>query len=193
MHSAPLYILAGGQSRRFGSDKARAKVGAETLLERVARVMGADASRVWVVAAEQGRYEELLPGAGVEDRWPGEGPLGGLGSALTHRIATQGPGWLALAPCDLLDPEVAWWSLLSAQVVHGDVAAAFHDGQRWHPLVGLYHTDSLSAVESLITRGERALWRLLEEVNARPVSPPAGWRGASGANSPELLESINTK
>jgi molybdenum cofactor guanylyltransferase len=183
----PLYILAGGQSRRFGSDKARARVGDETLLERVARVMGASAGSVWVVAADPTRYEALLPGAGVADRWPGEGPLGGLGSALSHRLHTQGLGWIALAPCDLLDPDSAWWGLLAAKREAGDVAAVFHDEQRWHPLVGLYHTDALAQIEALIARGDRALWRLLDAIPARAVAPPLGWRGTSGANSPDLL------
>src|SRR5690606_19017590 len=132
-------------------------------------------------------YDEFLPGAGIMDRWPGEGPLGGLGSALAHRSATYGPGWLALAPCDLLEPDAAWWELLAAQIEPAVMAAVFRDGQRWHPLVGLYHTDALPTREAMVARGERSLWRLLDEINARAVSPPQGWRGAAGANSPEAL------
>lgn len=190
MSARPLYILAGGQSRRFGSDKARAEIEGEALLARVARVMGAGASAVRVVAADAAAYDDMLYGVGVADIWPGEGPLGGLGSALAHRLKVDGPGWLALAPCDLLDPDAAWWGLLVARVEAGDVAAAFRDEARWHPLVGLYHTDALGAVEALMARGERALWRLLEEVGGRAVAPPDGWRGTSGANSPDVLAGL---
>ena len=34
----PAYILAGGKSSRFGSDKARAQVGGEALVARIARL-----------------------------------------------------------------------------------------------------------------------------------------------------------
>jgi molybdopterin-guanine dinucleotide biosynthesis protein A len=91
-HVRPLYVLAGGQSRRFGSDKALAQIAGEALIMRVARVMGAG-EPVWIVGGDGAGYEALCPGAGVADRWPGEGPLGGVGSALAHRLALYGPGW----------------------------------------------------------------------------------------------------
>ena len=182
----PLYVLAGGQSRRFGSDKALAEVDGEPLIMRVVRVMGADAP-VWIVGGDGGRYEALCPGAGVADRWPGEGPLGGLGSALAHRLTTYGPGWLAVAPCDLWALDAGWWAQLEAARLPAHRAAAFRDEARWHPLVGLYHTDLLGMVEALMASGERALWRLLESAPACAVAPPAGWRGTSGVNSPDDL------
>jgi molybdopterin-guanine dinucleotide biosynthesis protein A len=79
--------------------------------------------------------------------------------------------------------EVGWWAQLEAALGPAHRAAAFRDEVRWHPLVGLYHTDVLATVEGLMGRGERALWRLLEASPASAVAPPEGWRGASGVNT----------
>jgi len=74
-------VLAGGQSTRFGSDKALAELGGRTLLARAV-----DALSGWcdfVIVA--GR--PLAPAPTIPD-WPGPdaGPLGGLAAALNYAI-----------------------------------------------------------------------------------------------------------
>jgi len=169
-----LYILAGGDSRRFGSDKARADVGGRTLLEHVATALTPATRRVHVVSAPGRSYDDL----GFEtifDRHPGVGPLGGLEAALHH--ATTDP--IVLAPCDLVDADPRWVEALR-QGRGTAPAAAFLD-ERWHPVFGLFTRDALWWVDRALAREEHALWRLMEAMGAAGITAPPGF-SAAGRN-----------
>ena len=101
-HSDPVagYVTAGGASRRFGSDKALAEFGGKTLLSRLCELVQAATGSVRVVAP-QGRYVHHGVTI-VQDRWPDEGPLGGIITAL---LATEDSGskreWNLIVSCDM--------------------------------------------------------------------------------------------
>lgn len=174
----PIYILAGGQSSRFGSDKARALVDGVPLLVGVARALGGPGP-VTVVAATDGQYEDLGLRT-IADAHPALGPLAGLERALADRAA----GWLLLAACDTLGLRPEWLERLAAARVGGRSAVAFR-GEHWEPMPALYHTAILPAVRGRLGQEEqaRSLHSLLEE-HAAAVALPGGW----GA-----LRSINTR
>ncbi|OOV15826.1 molybdenum cofactor guanylyltransferase [Deinococcus sp. LM3] len=150
-------VTAGGRSSRFGSDKALALLEGRTLLERAcaslqdcpARLLIAPPGR-YVLPAHLGRWDTH------PDRRPGEGPLAGLESALTHAP----PGWVAFTGVDLpwLTPD--YWRTLSAAITPGRLSVQATDGQdRPQPLAALYHTDLLAHVSALLDSGERRLRR----------------------------------
>jgi molybdopterin-guanine dinucleotide biosynthesis protein A len=87
-------VLAGGASRRMGVDKASLDVGGRTLAEiAVQALLGAGADPVLVVGDPPGSGRRVVAGATVvPDRFPGEGPLGGIVTALDAAVA------VALAP-----------------------------------------------------------------------------------------------
>jgi molybdenum cofactor guanylyltransferase len=88
-------ILAGGHSRRFGSDKAEALLEGRTLLAHVADALQAHCDAV-ILCGRTDREMDFL-----DDRpRPGLGPLGGLCAALAHGKAA---GFTAVfsAPCDV--------------------------------------------------------------------------------------------
>ncbi|RDV02492.1 molybdenum cofactor guanylyltransferase [Sphingorhabdus pulchriflava] len=72
-------ILAGGQSRRFGSDKAEALYEGRALLDHVADVVRPQVTELVVAGREWPGLSKAadLPEAGI-------GPLGGLAGALDH-------------------------------------------------------------------------------------------------------------
>ncbi|ANU06428.1 molybdenum cofactor guanylyltransferase [Paraurantiacibacter namhicola] len=97
-------VLAGGQSSRFGSDKAQAQLHGETLLERAVNQLSAQCDAVVVVGREEAPVTALAD-------WPrpGMGPLGGIAAVLRHAgendcesVLTCGVDSVAL-PADLLD------------------------------------------------------------------------------------------
>ncbi|MCL7983186.1 MAG: NTP transferase domain-containing protein, partial [marine benthic group bacterium] len=74
-------ILAGGANRRFGSHKALARVGGETILERTIGALASAVGRCVIVANEPDPYRD----AGLETRpdlMPGFGVLGGILTAV---------------------------------------------------------------------------------------------------------------
>ncbi|WP_447725781.1 molybdenum cofactor guanylyltransferase [Sphingomonas koreensis] len=87
-------ILAGGQSRRFGSDKAEAMLNGRSLIEHVADALGRSCGALVVC----GREYPSLPS--LEDRpRAGLGPLGGLCAALAYG-KDAGFDAVLSAPCD---------------------------------------------------------------------------------------------
>lgn len=162
-------VLAGGQARRFGSDKALAVLDGETLLDRA--VLALDRLCDGVVVA--GRLQGPVPG--VPD-WPeaGLGPLGGLAGALKH---AKNNGFGAVLSCgvDSIDlPE----ALLALMLPAPACLAA-------QPVVGLWPVSTLPVLESILTGGERrSMLHFAARTGARLVEtddPPAN------INTPEDL------
>lgn len=90
-------VLVGGNSVRFGSDKALFKVAGKPMARVIADVMySARITKVFVVGNSQSTAD-VLGLAFVADSYPGEGPLGGLITALR---ATESE-ILCVLPCDV--------------------------------------------------------------------------------------------
>jgi formate dehydrogenase accessory protein FdhD len=151
-------VLAGGQSRRFGSDKALALSGGATLLEHAVAALKAQCDAVIVV----GRGEAPCPT--VAD-WPhaGAGPLGGVAAALRH---AQDHGYAAVLTCgvDCLD-------------LPGDLAARLAPAPAYvaeQPVVGLWPVATAGEASARVSgEGSRSMRGFAEAVGARPVSVPA--------------------
>lgn len=125
-------ILAGGASRRFGSDKALAQIEGKTFLERVWASL-ADASERFVVSDRP-----YPPYARRPDLLRGQGPIGGVATALW---GARFP-WVAIAACDMPYLEPAYWQWLAG-----------HRGPEWQavavenePLAAFWHRSALPAV-----------------------------------------------
>jgi len=89
------YVQAGGGSTRFGVDKALVEFNGKSLLERTCALLIPLCKTVRIIAPSE-KYPQA-PVPVVVDRWPGEGPLGGIVTALYHaddmsRALAQMPG-----------------------------------------------------------------------------------------------------
>lgn len=88
-------VLAGGQARRFGSDKALAILHGSSLIERVVASLAAQTETVVICGRRYGDYPML------EDiPTPSLGPLGGLAAALAF-ARSAGFDIVVSAPCDV--------------------------------------------------------------------------------------------
>ena len=156
----PVYLLAGGLSSRFGSDKALAEISHRPLILHQADLLRPFASSLKVIADQARKYQAL----GLEtlaDDWSQAGPMGGLQRALQDVVED----WFLLASVDVwaVRPEQIF-SLLSADRAGQQAIAYRHD--KWQPLWALYHRSLLSEVNHRLADDQRALWRLLEAVSA---------------------------
>lgn len=162
-------ILAGGQSRRFGSDKALALVDGARLIDRVAAVLQPQSDALVVCGRADPAYT-CLPD------WPepGLGPLGGLAAALRHAHA-QGYDAVLSASCDVpnLPPD------LRAQLTGNGPACAASQ-----PVVGWWPAACADDLEKFISDERRALYGFAEQVGARQIAfdPPL-----ANVNRPEDL------
>ncbi len=176
-------VLAGGDSRRFGSDKRlalwRGKPLVQHALEKLARVVS---GALYVATGQRGAW---LPGCQraivLRDEPPGRGPLGGLAAAL-WRART---GVLVLA-CDL--PLVSQGTL--EQVMRVGLAsgrpAAVRSRRGWEPLIAYYPRSLLPLVHAALDRRAAGPQELLERAGAVAV-PVRSEQEVLNVNTPEDL------
>jgi len=178
-------ILAGGESRRMGTDKAALVFGGIPLLERAARAALTAGLPVLVVGRERPDGWPLPAVDFAPDAAPGRGPLGGLETALVR----AGTSVLALA-CDtpLLGPNaLAWlWDRAASEAsTHGLVVL---NGGQWEPLFSVYAPACLPLIEARLTSGRLSLHGLIESGEFGRADAP-DWVAAQlvNVNTPEDL------
>ncbi len=185
MNTLTAAILAGGRSERMGRDKARIVHQGETLLARTARVAQEAGCGVLIVGRER-PDDWLLPGVTfLPDAFPGQGPLGGL---LTALRATE-RSVLALA-CDMprLTPDVLRWLAAQERRTHG---AAVRNGEGWEPLFSIYAPSVLPIVEGQLAGGRRSLQALIAAGDFQAVTaPPEVAAALVNVNTPEDWEGL---
>jgi len=187
--------LAGGSSSRFGSDKALTEISGQPQLLRLKSMLVADGHDVEVVADRADRYE-ILGSECLVDQVANCGPLAGLATALRHRTANHGPGWLLLIGCDQLIWRKQWWDSLSAKIAPGIQAITFgdvDDDKRpfLQPIPGMYHTSIEVDVTRRLDSGPRSLRRLLADARAIGISTdqnPRSWAFNTPNELRELLD-----
>lgn len=151
-------ILAGGASRRMGRDKALVPVAGRPMVMVAAGAL-ADAG-VTDVTAVGGDAAALgsLGLAVAPDRWPGEGPLGGLLTGLGLGAVTD---IVVVLTCDLVALDgVAVRRLLDTLDSHPDAAGAAPSAGG-HPqlLTAAYRAASAGPLQAQFDAGERGVRR----------------------------------
>lgn len=187
--NADLYVLAGGQSRRFGSDKALADIDGVPMLRNIIDRLKTDRHRVALVTGRKQRYRSFGYPT-LTDQPAGIGPMGGLRAALSHRFADGGKGWLLLTSCDLVEPDRNWALQLEQLTASTDSPVIAYRGAYWEPMLAMYHTDLLPLIDEQIARKRYGLQSLLNAANAYRVDLPCRYSSLPQANTPEQLTAV---
>jgi len=150
-------ILAGGQSRRMGQDKARLFVGGQSLLARqIALARSLAASEIFISGRAGDTYSEFaLPV--LYDRFADAGPLGGIEQALA---GTAEPMLLVLA-VDMPHVTKDLLTRLRTRCAAGLGVVPCLGGQA-EPLVALYPKSAHTLAEKLIAEGSYAVREFAE-------------------------------
>ncbi|WP_432769621.1 MAG: molybdenum cofactor guanylyltransferase [Sphingopyxis sp.] len=142
-------VLAGGRSRRFGSDKALAMLDGRSLLDHALAALAPHCDAVVVV------------GRGEIADWPRAdlGPLGGIAGALTHAAGT-GFDRVLSAPVDCVRLPGDLRALL-------EPAPAFLETQ---PVIGLWPVAALNELKAMLEDGgDLAVRAYARRIGARAV------------------------
>jgi molybdopterin-guanine dinucleotide biosynthesis protein A len=164
-------ILAGGQSRRMGADKAllRLPSGGPTLIERVVAAARAVADDVVIVAEDAGRLP-AMPVRMVGDAIPYAGPLAGLVAGFA---AARYPDVLALA-CDLPYLSVPLLRWMASQPRTWDALVPRlpnEDGKPgWEPLHAIYTRACLAPMRAALDCGERHTTGFFLAIRVHPLT-----------------------
>ena len=160
-------LLAGGQSRRLGRDKAVEPFMGEPLMARVAARLSQVCSQLVVVVAEESRARELPIPAGakvVTDAYPGKGSLGGIYSGI-HASSSQ---WVVVTACDMPFLNVRLFEhMLSLRPGH-DVVAPVVEG-RPEPTHAAYSKACLAAIRARLERDQLKITGFFDDVRVRYV------------------------
>lgn len=183
-------VLAGGRSRRMGTDKALVSVDGQQLVTRAAFALADVCEHVMVVAgaAEALSGAELPLGASLlADTVPFQGPLGGLVTAL----GTAPTQWVFAVGVDMpfLHAEIArvLWEELAACPNPDAVSIVMPIGEAGaEPLLSLYRVDCLDVINRVLAEGSHRVIDICPHVGVLEVPV-----GKLERVDPELLSLIN--
>ena len=174
-------VLAGGGSRRMGRDKSLVAVDGQPMAARVAASLAdAGCAPVVVVGGDATRLRSLGL-AVIDDRWPGEGPLGAIITVLRH---TSMP--TVVVACDLpwLDPATIMALLPRLPMGPAPDVTVATTG-RDEPLCACWMPTALGVLERQFSDGERAVHRVLPALEVLRV--PVAAAALRNVNSPDDL------
>jgi molybdopterin-guanine dinucleotide biosynthesis protein A len=187
------YVLAGGASSRFGRDKALVRFGEAPLLLQIVKLAQACTSDVKVIAGAE-KYCDLGGELKIiDDRWPGQGPLGGIITALEHTAAT-GPSatWNLILSCDMPFLTHEWLEFLADRARTSAVETQVilpHSAHGPEPLCACYRTDAVGTLKGVFDRGVRKVTEALKHVRTEVLDESA-WKRFDSAG--RLFWNMNT-
>lgn len=156
-------ILAGGQSRRMGQNKALLRLTPDgpRLIELALAATRTIASEIILSTNTPDDYAWLgLPT--VADAVPGAGPLAGLAAGLAA-LASE---WALLVGCDMPSIAPNLLRLLAAQRQDAQAVVPLNQDERPEPLCALYHRSCLPVIQDRLTSGNYAMMAWLPLVTA---------------------------
>jgi molybdopterin-guanine dinucleotide biosynthesis protein A len=169
----------------MGSDKALLRVDGVAMAQRVAdAVSGAGCSPVVAIGGDAARLSALGLRV-VADRWPGEGPVGGVLTALLEHPDADA---VVVVACDLPDLSSATvHALVDALGADPEAAAAAAVTDRVQPLCVAWRPSAAPILTAAMDRGERRLHVVLAELGCAEVQVDP--RDLANVNSPGDLPS----
>ena len=154
-------VLAGGQSRRMGSDKAMLEFRGKKLIEFSLAVMQ-EVAGTTIISANHGLFNSLAD-AVVADTHTGIGPLGGLEAGL--RVSRTRVN--LVAPCDTPFLSVVVLRHILDYVETYDAVVPISADGKIEPLTAYYSRDVLPVIERQIKQGDYKMQHLLQNIRTK--------------------------
>lgn len=161
-------VLAGGESRRFGSPKALAPLDGLAVIDRIVAHLEPVFSEILIVT----KTPELFcpqKAVVVRDALPHQSPLVGLYSGLRASSSEKN----FVYACDMPFPDAVLIRRICRWAGKTDAVIPRVNG-RLQPLCAVYTKRCLGAIRSLLRNGERSLTALIPAVRARIVAMSDG-------------------
>ena len=174
-------VLAGGESRRMGSDKALLERDGRTQLSRMVELLGHHVDRIFVSTRpeqiselERRRFEQIVDG------YSGIGPVAGILSALDQHPDVS---WLVLA-CDLPNVDDATIEFLLENRSATKPFTAFRSSydELPEPLCAVYRPESRAIVKTFVDDGIICPRKMLIRSDTELLEQP----------DPSALDNVNT-
>lgn len=162
-------ILAGGESRRMGTDKALLEIAGVPVISHSAAILARVTERVLIACGKEEREAyRFLDLPQIMDRYPGLGPLAGLHAA----FEASHTEWIAALACDLpfVTDELLLYMIKLAAGGHDLQAVVPVSAEgRVQPLLGLYHLSVLPDLEAALKQQNLRVMEWLSKLKVHYV------------------------
>lgn len=171
-------ILAGGESKRMGSDKGLMTQQGKPFVQTVIEAAKAVTSRIMIISNNDDYKRFGYPV--YHDIIPDKGPAGGIYTGLCN---SKYDANLVLS-CDIPFAETSLISVLVSRFGKED-ALFYSEGKNQHPLIGVYRRSLKDHFEKCLKSNKLKLTDILESVNVKTLEVPEPMK--------HQLRNINTK
>jgi molybdopterin-guanine dinucleotide biosynthesis protein A len=169
------FVQAGGASTRFGTDKALVRFAGKTMLQQTGELLASVCDEVQIVAAAT-KYP-LSQWPVLADRWPGEGPLGGILTALSAMQSYQSDkAWALIVSCDMpfLTHEFLTFFASHAAESRAQVVVP-QSASGLEPLCACWRASAVAGVQTAFDSGVRKVTEAMKRLPMEVLDEPA-WK-----------------
>jgi molybdopterin-guanine dinucleotide biosynthesis protein A len=172
-------ILAGGQSKRMGTDKALLKLEGVTMLERVVELCKIGCENILISSNNPKHAKFGFPV--VTDEFKNCGPISGIHAGL-KKSETD---WNFIISVDAPFVEPLFLNFLISEINDSDAVVPIHDKGK-EPLIALYHKNCTLKIEKRILAGDFIMHDLVTSLNTKLVDSE-NWL----EKYPKIFQNIN--
>lgn len=193
MHGVAGAVLAGGRSRRMGRDKALVELDGRPMVQAVLDALTDAGIDPCVVVGGDAAPLSALGVEVVPDAFPGEGPLGGVVTALDRFEADAAHA--LVAACDL--PYLGGGAVgpllerLRVGGTHGTPDVIVARARTAQPMCAVWATSLAVTLREVFETGERSMFGALDRVRvsgAHVELVDVPWRSLRNINTPEQID-----
>jgi molybdopterin-guanine dinucleotide biosynthesis protein A len=179
-----VFVLAGGKSRRMGTDKAYLRLGNEVLLDRAIKLAGSVADEVRIVgdAEKFASCTRLV----TEDIYRERGPLGGIHAALSGTVSEL--NLMLAVDMPFLEPRFLTYLIAQARE-SGAIVTVPNAGGGFQPLCAVYRREFAEVAEDSLRAGRNKIDALFSKVSTRIIGEE---ELARTGFSLEMFRNLNT-
>ena len=194
------YVQAGGGSTRFGVDKAQVEIAGKSMLDRTCALLAPVCKTVRVIATPE-RYPHA-PVPVAADKWPGEGPLGGILTALYHaddmsRALSLAPGvaeeaktCCLIVSCDMPFLSREWLTFLCERGDRSKADVVVPESENGlEPLCACWRVDAAPVIRRAFDGGVRKVTEAMKRLRMEVLDESA-WKRFD--NDGRLFWNMNT-
>ncbi len=160
-------ILAGGDSRRMGRDKALLLVDGRPMIASIADQLKPLFEEI-VISADRPDAYGFLGLSVVADAEPGQGPLMGIASGLPHM--TQDLNFVTA--CDIPRINLPFINRLIKLAAGFDIVLPYYDEGQHEPLFAVYRKTVVSEAARILAAGGRSILDLLDRAKVNLIKIP---------------------
>ncbi|HKM66030.1 MAG TPA: molybdenum cofactor guanylyltransferase [Candidatus Acidoferrum sp.] len=180
------YVQAGGGSTRFGTDKALVELAGKTVLARTCELLAPICTSVRIVAPTE-KYPDA-PVPVIADKWPGEGPLGGILTALYHADGlsrtlqearakgAEAHAFALILSCDMPFLTREWLVYLCDRTAISKAEVIVPESKNGlEPLCACWRTDAAARVRAVFDGGVRKVTEAMKRLRMEVLDESA-WK-----------------